>query len=193
MGRSRAIAIVVSALGCLAIGVSAAGAKPKPLLPKTSAVKLLPHRSCKGLLSIGDFPGAVTEGPGPPGLFDKPGAFISICGYYPEEKQPTEAEPEPPPPTGGGEDVLAVYPRLDYAPRGKPLNIVGPLIAQIDRTQNTVTSLHGVGTHAYVVIDEEGNGIGMMQVRNDVFEVFKESPAGIPGLLAKVAGELGTS
>ena len=185
------VGLVVGLLAAASIALAPAGAaaRPKPLLPKPT-VKLLPHRSCKGLLTVGDFPGAVTEGPGPPGLFDQPGSFASICGYYPEEVQPTEQEPEPPKPTGGGEDVLAVFTRLDYAPRGKPVDLVTPLVKEVNSSENTVTALHGVGTHAYVVIDEEGGGIGIMQVQNDIFEIFKESPAGMPGLLAKVAGEL---
>jgi hypothetical protein len=194
MVRSRAIWIPGVLLGLLAAASIAicpaiAGARPKPLQPKPT-LKLLPHRPCKGLLSVADFPGAATEGPGPPGFFDKPGAFVSVCGFYPAEVHPTAAEPEPPPPTGGGEDVLAVYPRLDYAPQGRPEDIVGSLVGQIDRDENTVTLLHGVGTHAYLVIDEEGNAIGIMQVRNDLFEIFKEGAAGVPQLLRKVAGEL---
>lgn len=183
--------MVVGLLAAVSIAIAPTGAvaRPQPLLPKP-AVKLLPHRSCKGLLSISDFPGAVTEGPGPPGLFDEPGSFASICGYYPEEVQPTEQEPEPPKPTGGGEDVLAVFPRLDYAPKGKPVDLVTPLIKLLNRAENTVTPLHGVGTHAYLVIEEEGNGIGIMQVQNDIFEIFKEAPAGMRGLLAKAAAEL---
>jgi hypothetical protein len=169
----------------LAFAPGGAAAKPKP-----SSVKLLPHRSCKGLLSVSDFPGAATEAPGVGGLLEAPGSFITFCAYYPAEPQPTAAEPEPPLPTGGGEDALAVYPRLDYAPQGKPLDLAGNLVGQLDRDTNTVTLLHGIGTRAYLVIDEEGNGIGILQVRNDLFEVFKEGVAGMPGLLAKAAHEL---
>jgi hypothetical protein len=186
------VGLVVGLLAVAAVALAPAGAaaRPTPLFPKPT-VKILPHRSCKGLLSIDDFPGAVTEGPGPPGLFDEPGSFASICGYYPpEEAQPTELEPEPAKPTGGGEDLLAVFARLDYAPKGKPIDLVTPLVKELSSSENTVTALHGVGTHAYLVIDEEGNGIGIMQVQNDIFEIVKEAPAGIRGLLAKVAGEL---
>jgi hypothetical protein len=194
MGRNRAVTIIgilvgVLATASMAITPTVAGARPKPL-PSKPALKLLPHRSCKGLLSISDFPGATTEGPGPPGLFSKPGGDVSICGYFPAEAQPTEAEPEPPAPTGGGEDILAVYSRAAYAPAGKPVNLVTPLVSHINRAENTVMTLHGVGTHTYVVINEEGDATGFMQVRNDIFEVFKEGAAGVKGLLAKVAGEL---
>jgi hypothetical protein len=174
----------------LALAPGGAAARPKPLLPKPPTVKLLPHRSCKGLLAVGDFPGAVTEAQGVGGLLEAPGSFASFCGYYPAEPQPTAAEPEPPPATGGGEDALAVYPRPEYAPQGKPLDIAGELVGRIDRDTNTVTLLHGIGTHAYLVTNEEGNGTGILQVRNDLFEVFKEGVAGIPGLLATVAREL---
>jgi hypothetical protein len=174
----------------LALAPGGAMARPKPLPRKPSTVKLLPHRSCKGLLSIGDFPGAATEAPGVGGLFEAPGSFATFCGYYPAETQPTAAEPEPPPPTGGGEDALAVYPRVEYAPQGKPIDIAGELVGRIDRDTNTVTLLHGIGTHAYLVINEEGDGTGILQVRNDLFEVFKEGVAGMPGLLAEVAHEL---
>jgi hypothetical protein len=58
-GKHWAFSILVLALGCLTICAPSASAKPKPK-PKPPA-KLLPHRTCKGLLSISDFPGAVSE------------------------------------------------------------------------------------------------------------------------------------
>jgi hypothetical protein len=126
MGTGRAMTIFGVLLGLLAavsiaVVPATAGARPKPLLPKPG-LKLLPHRSCKGLLTVADFPGAATEGPGPPGFFDEPEnkAGVSICGYYPAEAQPTEAEPEPPPPTGGGEDILAVYSRAPTRRKASP-------------------------------------------------------------------------
>ena len=182
-------AILTLAVACVAITPGTAAARPTPLIPPTK-VKLLPQRSCKGLLTLNDFPGAVREGPGPPGFFDQPGARVSVCGYYPPEPEPTEAEPEPPTPKGGGETALGVFPRAAYELGGKLQNFVTPLINQLDTSKNTVRRLHGIGTSAYLVIEEEGNGIGLMQVRNDLFEIFQEGVGGIPNLLAKVAGEL---
>jgi hypothetical protein len=50
--------------------------------------------------------------------------------------------------------------------------------------------LHGIGTHAYLVINQEGNATGLMQVRNDIFEVVKEGAGGVPALLKTAADEL---
>jgi hypothetical protein len=195
MRRGRAMTILGALVGLLAaaslaVAPTVAGARPKPL-PSKPGLKLLPHRSCKDLLTVADFPGAATEGPGPPGFFNAgSGAAVSICGYYPAEAKPTEAEPEPPAPTGGGEDALAVYSRASYAPAGKPENLIAPLVGRIDRDENSVMLLHGVGTHAYLVIDKEGDATGLMQVRNDIFEVVKEGAAGVPALLRKAADGL---
>jgi hypothetical protein len=187
--RGLSTAILAVALACIVVAPGAAIARPTPLIPPARA-KLLPKRSCKGLLTTADFPGAVREGPGPPGFFDEPGSFVSVCGFYPAEPEPTEAEPEPPALKGGGEDALGVFPRAFYEIGGKTRNFVTPLIHRIDTSENTVRQLHGIGTVAYLVIDEEGNGTGIMQVRNDLFEVLQEGAARIPGLLANVAREL---
>lgn len=187
--RRLPAATLILALACIAIAPGTAAARPKPLIPPAKA-KLLPKRSCKGLLTTSDFPGAVREGPGPPGFFDEPGSFASVCGYYPAEPEPTEAEPEPPAPKGGGETILAVLPRADYEINGKVQDLVTPLISRLNTSENTVRKLHGIGTSAYLVINEEGNGTGFMQVRNDLFEILKEGPGGIPNLLAEVAREL---
>jgi len=60
-GKRWALSILMLGLGCLVLYAPSAGAKPKHK-PK-SPTKLLPRRSCKGLLTIADFPGAVSEGP----------------------------------------------------------------------------------------------------------------------------------
>jgi len=72
--------------------------------------QLLPQRSFKGLLSIADFPGAVSEGPILESLspFEKGNAhtenYTTTCEYIPPER--FQADPEP---KGGGSDILTVY------------------------------------------------------------------------------------
>jgi hypothetical protein len=46
------------------------------------------------------------------------------------------------------------------------------------------------GTRAEIVINDEGETAGVVQVRNDGFAVYPESAAGIRGMLVRVAHEL---
>lgn len=51
--------------------------------------------------------------------------------------------------------------------------------------------LHGIGTRAEIVLTNESDGgIGIMQVRNDLFTVHTETVSQVKPLLSKVAHEL---
>lgn len=183
--RRWAFALMVSALGCLAICAPGAGAKAKTK-PGPAATKLLPRRSCKGLLSTSDFPGSVREFVGK-AVSDSTG-YSTDCIYFPPE--PGESDPEP---EGGGVDYLTVTTRSGYEYKGKPLNLIeGPLLKQAEAKGEVVIHLHGIGTHADIVY-EKGNpdvSKGSVQVRNDVFSVEKGDIVGMKGVLSRVAHEL---
>jgi hypothetical protein len=178
--------LLMMALGCLAMFAPIAGAKPKakPRLPG----KLLPQRSCKGLLSIADFPGAVSESPvlGSLSPFEKGNAhtenYATTCEYNPPER--SQADPEP---KGGGSDILTVYGRQFYQhTKHQNLTVYEP---------NTLNSpkypIHGVGTRAYFLLSKEGDvAEGVLQVRNDLFIIVQEFPTGLRRLLSTVAHEL---
>src|ERR1039457_4846547 len=144
-GKHWALSILVLALGCLTIWAPSAGAKPKHK-PKPPT-KLLPHRACKGLLSISDFPGAVSERPllgsvSPVNPFEHgTGAeenYTPTCDYLPPERSREDPEPK-----GGGSDILTVYGRHFYQhTKHQDLTVYVPKL--VDKH-----AIHGIGTRAY--------------------------------------------
>ena len=185
-GKHWALSTLMLGLGCLVLYAPSAGAKPKHK-PKPST-KLLPRRSCKGLLSISDFPGAVSEGPvlGSVSPFEAGNAhtenYTTTCEYIPPER--TQADPEP---KGGGSDILSVYgPQLYKHTKNQNLTVYAPNV--LDSPRYTI---HGIGTHAYGFISREADvGEVVLQVRNDLFVIIQESIIGIRPLLVRVAHEL---
>jgi hypothetical protein len=136
-------ALLVLALGCLTINASSAGAAGKS---RPAATKLLPKRSCQGLLSINDFPGSVREFAGK-GVSSSTG-YSTDCIYFPPESSESDPEPE-----GDGVDYLTVTTRLGYEYKGKPLNLIeGPLQKRAEKMGETVIHLHGIGTRAEIVV-----------------------------------------
>ncbi|MGA8745225.1 MAG: hypothetical protein WB507_05125 [Solirubrobacterales bacterium] len=83
--------------------------------------------------------------------------------------------------------MLSVDPRFEYETEGKTHNLISflPIPPESSRI-----ALHRIGTHAFFDLNNEGGGLGYLQVRNDVFIVAKDSMAGIGGVLSKVANEL---
>ena len=184
-GKHWAFSILVLALGCLTIWAPSAGAKPKHK-PKPPT-KLLPHRPCKGLLSISDFPGAVSEDNilGSVGLEHGTGAeenYTTTCLYLPPEK--TLANPVI---KGGGSDILTVYGRHFYQhTKHQDLTVYEPNVLGSPKYP-----LPGIGTRAYGLLGKEGDVVeGVLQVRNDLFIVIGETLPNIRGLLTTVAHEL---
>jgi hypothetical protein len=178
-----ATALLMLALGCLVIHAPSAGAHGKS---KPAATKLLPKRSCQGLLSINDFPGSVREFVGK-GVSSSTG-YSTDCIYFPPESSESDPEPE-----GGGVDYLTVTTRQGYEYKGKPLNLIeGPLLKQAEAMGEVVIHLHGIGTHADIVYEKGNSEVskGSVQVRNDVFSVEKGDIVGMKGVLARVAHEL---
>jgi hypothetical protein len=185
-GRQWGTALLtLLALGCLLSYAPSAGAKASSK-PKSKPTKLLPKRSCKGLLSINDFPGSVREFASQ-GVSSSTG-YSTDCVYFPAESSESDPEPE-----GGGADYLTVTTRLGYEYKGKPLNLLeGPLQERAEAMGETVIHLRGIGTRAEIV-EENGNSEvskGSVQVRNDVFSVEKGDIVGMKGLLSRVAHEL---
>ena len=184
-GKHWALSILVLALGCLTIWAPSAGAKPKHK-PKPPT-KLLPHRACKGLLSISNFPGAVSEDNilGSVGLEHGTGAeenYTTTCLYLPPEK--TLANPVI---KGGGSDILTVYGRHFYQhTKHQDLTVYEPNVLGSPKYP-----LPGIGTRAYGLLGKEGDVVeGVLQVRNDLFIVIGETLPNIRGLLTTVAHEL---
>jgi len=181
-----ALALVAGAL--LSTG---AAAKPTPLLPpKSGSLKMLPNVGCEGLLTVADFPGTVKEIPGLGGVLSPVeeghvphSSFFTTCQYISAEA--TEADPEPP--EYFGFDMLSVYKRIQFESGGKRHDLLS-VFPQLPGT--TRFQLHGIGTRAYYEIDEEGDAVGFLQVRNDVFYVAKETVGGLRAMLKTVAGEL---
>lgn len=182
MSRCRwASSILMLALTCLVFYAPNAGAKPKHH-PKPPRSKLLSGRSCKGLLSTGDFPGTVRED----AVMSKtPTRFTSECTFFPPE--PSELDPNP---EGSGFDTLVVLARKGYEPSGKPLNLLaGSLVTKSPSTQS-LQPIHGFGTRAEIGSTNESNRwVGIMQVRNDLFTV-QTTEAQVKPLLSKVAHDL---
>ncbi len=182
MSRGKwALSILMLALGCLVLYAPSAGAKPKHR-PKPPKSKLLSGRSCKGLLSVGDFPGTVREDAT---MSKTPTRFSSECTFFPPE--PSELDPNP---EGFGFDTLVVLGRKGYEPNGRPLNLLaGSLVAKSPSTQS-LQPIHGFGTRAEMgSTNESGRWVGIMQVRNDLFTV-QTTEAQVKPLLSKVAHEL---
>jgi len=184
-GRHRALYSVALAVGCLTIYAPSADAKPKHK-PKPPA-KLLPHRSCKGLLSKSAFSGAVSEENilGSVGLEHGTGAEendTSTCLYLPPEK--TLANPVI---KGGGSDILTVYGRRFYQhTKHQDLTVYEPNVLDSPKYP-----LPGIGTRAYGLLGKEGDVVeAVLQVRNDLFVVIGETLPNIRGLLTTVAHEL---
>jgi hypothetical protein len=184
-GKHWALSILVLALGCLTIWAPSAGAKPKHK-PKPPT-KLLPHRACKGLLSISNFPGAVSEDNilGSVGLEHGTGAeenYTTTCEYLPPEK--TLANPVI---KGGGSDILTVYGRHFYQhTKHQDLTVYEPNVLGSPKYP-----LPGIGTRAYGLLGKEGDVVeAVLQVRNDLFIVIGETLPNIRGLLTTVAHEL---
>ena len=190
-GRNWALSILVLAFGCLVMWVPVAAARPKHKPKAPTSLKMLPDVGCKGLLTIDNFPGTVSESALAGGVFGSaeegrggsPGFFTS-CQFNPPE--PTESDPEPDKDVGGA-DELGVEPRIEFETRGRRHDL---LLAFAPPPDSSRYQLHGIGTRAYFAIDNEGGGTGYLQVRNDVFLVSKENVGGIRELLAIVASEL---
>jgi hypothetical protein len=184
-GKKLAFALLVLSLGFLAIYAPGAGAKPGARA-RPAVTKLLPKRSCKGLLSLADFPGAVREFVGK-GVSSSTG-YSTDCIYFPPESSESDPEPE-----GGGVDYLTVETRLGYEYKGKPLNpFEGPLQKQAEAMGETVIHLHGIGTRAEITEDHGNSEVskGIVQVRNDLFSVEKGDIVGMKGVLSRAAHEL---
>jgi hypothetical protein len=179
-GKRTLVMILVVALGSAVAATPPATAKPK-----RSAAGLLPKRTCEGLLDLADFPGAIGEGEA---TEPRPTFYGSLCSFTPPE--PTEAAPEP---EGFGFDVLDVFTRKAWMPFGKPINLLTDVLSARSEGTQSVIHLHGIGTRAEIVINDEGETAGVLQVRNDGFAVYPESAAGIRGMLVRVARELSVS
>jgi hypothetical protein len=183
-GKHWAFSILVLALGCLTICAPSAGAKPKPKPKPTPPTKLLPHRTCQGLLSISDFPGAVSEGPllGNSGVTPFETNDMTTCEYDP----PPVSRENPAPPQGGGSDILTVYGGQFYqhVPHQNLTLFVPKLVDKY--------VIHGIGTRAYWGSADAKGDVweGVLQVRNDLFVVVKDSPSGLRRMLTTVAYEL---
>jgi hypothetical protein len=150
---------------------------------KAVSGKLLPRRSCRGLLSISDFPRAVREFLGT-GVNSTSG-YTTTCTFF----SPEQSESRPYPESVEGFDILDVATRQTYEYKGKPLNrLAGPLEPKSSKTQSVI-HLHGVGTHAEIVVGKD-QVKGLVQVRNDVFTVKKGTVGGMRSLLRRVAHEL---
>jgi hypothetical protein len=181
------LSILVLALGCLVTSTTNAGAHPKQR-PKPPSSKLLPKRSCRGLLSISDFPGAISEGPllGSISPFEEGNAdtedYSTTCEYAPPER--SQADPEP---KGGGSDILSVYgPQFYKRTKHQNLTVYAPNV--LNSPQYTI---HGIGTRAYFYLSREADvGEVVLQVRNDLFIIIQESIIGIRPLLVRVTHEL---
>ncbi|MGA8746540.1 MAG: hypothetical protein WB507_11845 [Solirubrobacterales bacterium] len=178
------------ALGCAVILAPAAMAGHNAARKHLPALKMLPNVGCQGLLTNADFPGTVTESTLAGGAFSSveegrsgSSGFFTSCQFNPPE--PTELDPTPS--KNVGVDELGVEPRAEFETRGHRHNLLlaFPSIPESSRYQ-----LHGVGTRAYFLIDNDGGAIGYLQVRNDIFIVGKEEVPGIKEMLATVASEL---
>ena len=185
-GKHLLLSLSVLAIGCLSIGVASAIAKSKQL----PSLKMLPNVGCQGLLTIEDFPGTVTESTLASGAFSRAeegrsgsSGFFTSCQFNPPE--PTESDPTPD--KNVGADEMGVEPRDEFETHGRRHNL---LLAFPSPPESSRYQLHGVGTRAYFIINNEGGTIGYLQVRNDVFIVAKEEVAGIKEMLATVASEL---
>lgn len=189
-GKDWALSILMLGLSCLVVYAPSAGAKPKHK-PKPPATKLLPRRSCKDLLTIADFPGAVSEGPllGSVSPFEEGNAqtenYTTTCEYIPPERSLADPEPK-----GGGSDILSVYgPQLYKHTKNQNLTVYAPNV--LDSPRYTI---HGIGTRAYGFISREADvGEIVLQVRNDLFIIIQESIIGIRPLLVRVAHELSST
>jgi hypothetical protein len=186
-GKHWAFYILVLASGCLTIYAPSASAKPKHK-PKPPT-KLLPHRPCKGLLSISDFPGAVSEGPllGSVSPFEQGKAanenYTTTCEYIPPERSLADPEPK-----GGGSDILTVYGRQFYQhTKHQDLTVYEPNVLGSPKFP-----LPGLGTRAYYRLGGKEGDVaeGVLQVRNDLFIVIQEFPFNFRRLLTTVAHEL---
>lgn len=183
-------AALALALGCAVILAPTAVARHNAARKHLPALKMLPNVGCMGLLTIADFPGTVTESTVAGGVFSfaeegRSGgsAFFTSCQFNPPG--PTELDPTPS--KNVGVDELGVEPRDEFETRGNRHNL---LLAFPSIPESTRYQLHGIGTRAYFVIDNEGGAVGYLQVRNDIFIVGKEEVPGIKELLATVASEL---
>jgi hypothetical protein len=188
--RRWASFILVAALGCATLLAPGAAARPNSPTKHLPALKMLPEVGCQGLLTISDFPGTVTETTLAGGVFSfaeegrsGAGGFFTSCQFNPPE--PTESDPDPDQKVGA--DELGVEPRSEFEAAGRRQDLLDafPSIPESTRYQ-----LHGIGTRAYFVIDNDGGAEGYLQVRNDVFVVGREEVGGIKELLAIVASEL---
>jgi hypothetical protein len=94
------------------------------------------------------------------------------------------------PPGAFAFDVLDVFNRKGYEPKGRPRNLLAHALASVPAGTQSVIYLHGIGTRAAVVISEEGNPGGLVQIRNDVFAVYPENVGAVRGFLTRVAHEL---
>ncbi len=195
-GRHWVLSILVLVFGCLTVYAPSAGAKPKPPAAPGQA---LPFRGCQGLLTLGDFSGAVAE-ESPPGRISN-NVEVSVCEFRMFTMEHAAAyvlecavEPDIPMCTHrGGNDGLVVA--------GAALYKKHP---QVERRPSwpagfTRHIIHGVGTSAELgysdsvpTFDPMGHGqpvgFGWLQVRNDVFDV--EAEGAILPLLERVASEL---
>jgi hypothetical protein len=181
---------VLLALGCALVLVPVAAARSKAATKPLAALKMLPDVGCKGLLTIDNFPGTVTESTLAGGAFEfaeegrsGSGGFFTSCQFNPPE--PTESDPDPDQKVGA--DELGVEPRSEFEASGRRHDL---LYAFPSPPESTRYQLHGIGTRAYFVIDSDGGAAGYLQVRNDVFVLGKEEVGGIRELLAIVASEL---
>jgi hypothetical protein len=183
--------MLLAALGGAAFLVPGAVAGQRPTRKPKPALKMLPKVGCEGLLTVADFPGTVSESAIAGGaIFGSieeghhgVRAFVTTCQY--SSPEPTDADPEPE--QRLGLDVLGVQPRIEFESNGKRHDL---LLAFPKQAESTRYQLHGIGTRAFFEIGSEGDSIGYLQVRNDVFYVAKEGVGGIKSLLATVASEL---
>lgn len=185
-GKHLVLSLPILIIGCLSICVTGATAISKPV----RSLKMLPNVGCQGLLTNADFPGTVTESTlaGSAFSFAEEGrsggsSFFTSCQFNPPE--PTESDPTPDKSVGA--DELGVEPRVEFESRGRRHNL---LLAFPSPPESSRYQLHGIGTRAYFLINNEGGSIGYLQVRNDVFIVAKEEVVGIREMLATVASEL---
>ncbi len=181
---------------CSAICVSGAVAKPKP--PATPG-QALPFRGCQGLLTLGDFPDAVSEESTPGKFFDN--VEVSVCQFRMFKLEDSAAyilecvaEPDMSMCTHrGGNDGLVVAGAAIYRKHPQPERRKGwP-------SGFTRHVIHGLGTAAELgynddvptinpMVQGQPVGFGWLQVRNDVFNV--EAEGAILPLLERVAHEL---